>query len=149
MIKEVHGDILLSSAQAIAHGIAPNDHFDNDLALALRERWPAMAKDFRHHVRGGGDHQRIAVGRGASDGLDADQRAVLDNHALGKGAAHRLRNQSCRQIGAAADTGGVDANRLLGVGLRRCRGGNDEQRHCQKRGGALAKSLNGHGFYVK
>jgi O-acetyl-ADP-ribose deacetylase (regulator of RNase III) len=50
MIHEVSGDILLSSAQAIAHGVAPNDHFDSGLALALREKWPAMAKDFRHYA---------------------------------------------------------------------------------------------------
>lgn len=50
MIREVSGDILLSSAQAIAHGVAPNDHFDSGLALALREKWPAMAKDFRHYA---------------------------------------------------------------------------------------------------
>lgn len=49
MIQEVSGDILLSQAQAIAHGIAPNDHFDSGLALALREKWPSMAKDFRHY----------------------------------------------------------------------------------------------------
>ena len=48
MIHEVAGDILLTRAQAIAHGVAPNDHFDSGLALALREKWPAMAKDFRH-----------------------------------------------------------------------------------------------------
>ncbi|MFK7806168.1 MAG: macro domain-containing protein [Saprospiraceae bacterium] len=51
MIKEVQGDILLSSAQAIAHGVAPNDHFDRGLALSLRENYPAMAKDFRHYCR--------------------------------------------------------------------------------------------------
>jgi O-acetyl-ADP-ribose deacetylase (regulator of RNase III) len=50
MIHELSGDILLSSAQAIAHGVAPNDHFDSGLALALREKWPAMAKDFRHYA---------------------------------------------------------------------------------------------------
>ncbi len=48
MIHEVAGDILLTRAQAIAHGVAPNDHFDQGLALALREKWPMMAKDFRH-----------------------------------------------------------------------------------------------------
>lgn len=48
MISEVTGDILLSKAAAIAHGVAPNDNFDQGLALALRERWPAMYKDFRH-----------------------------------------------------------------------------------------------------
>ena len=50
MIREVSGDILLSNSQAIAHGVAPNDHFDSGLALALREKWPAMAKDFRHYA---------------------------------------------------------------------------------------------------
>ena len=52
MIHETAGDILLTGAQAIAHGVAPNDHFDSGLALALRERWPAMAKDFRHWAHG-------------------------------------------------------------------------------------------------
>ena len=50
MIHEVSGDILLTKAQAIAHGVAPNDHFDSGLALALRERYPSMAKDFRHYA---------------------------------------------------------------------------------------------------
>jgi Predicted phosphatase homologous to the C-terminal domain of histone macroH2A1 len=48
MIKEVSGDIMLSKAQAIAHGVAPNDHFENGLALSLRQDYPSMAKDFRH-----------------------------------------------------------------------------------------------------
>lgn len=51
MIHEVSGDILLSKAQAIAHGIAPNDHFDQGLALSLREKWPLMVKDFRHYAQ--------------------------------------------------------------------------------------------------
>ncbi len=38
----------MSKADAIAHGIAPFDHFENGLALSLREEWPAMVKDFRH-----------------------------------------------------------------------------------------------------
>lgn len=50
MIHNVSGDILLSKAGCIAHGVAPNDHFDSGLALALRERWPVMAKDFRHYA---------------------------------------------------------------------------------------------------
>ena len=49
MITKVSGDILLSDAKAIAHGVAPHDHFNQGLALALRERHPAMAKDFRHY----------------------------------------------------------------------------------------------------
>lgn len=51
MIKEVKGDILLTNAQAIAHGVAPNDHFDRGLALSLRKDYPAMVKDFRHYCR--------------------------------------------------------------------------------------------------
>jgi O-acetyl-ADP-ribose deacetylase (regulator of RNase III) len=49
MIKNVEGDILLSQAEAIAHGVAPNDNYHQGLALALREKWPQMYKDFRHY----------------------------------------------------------------------------------------------------
>jgi O-acetyl-ADP-ribose deacetylase (regulator of RNase III) len=49
MIKEVSGDILLSSASVIAHSVAPMDHFDSGLALSLRENYPSMVKDFRHY----------------------------------------------------------------------------------------------------
>lgn len=48
MIREVTGDILLSRAHLIAHGVAPHDDFKNGLALALRERFPGLYKDFRH-----------------------------------------------------------------------------------------------------
>lgn len=50
MIHEVQGDILMTKAQAIAHGIAPNDPFNHGLALALREKWPAMHKDYHHYA---------------------------------------------------------------------------------------------------
>ena len=49
MIKEVSGDILETNAEAIAQGIAPFDHFNQGLALSLKEEWPAMARDFRHY----------------------------------------------------------------------------------------------------
>ena len=49
MIHELSGDILLSGAKAIAHGVAPNDDFHHGLALQLRERMPALYKDFRHY----------------------------------------------------------------------------------------------------
>lgn len=51
MIKEVTGDILLTDAQVIAHGVAPNDHFDSGLALELRKNYPSMSKDFRHYCK--------------------------------------------------------------------------------------------------
>ncbi len=51
MIKEVTGDILLSKAASIAHGIAPHDDFKQGLALSLRDQWPTMYKDFRHYCQ--------------------------------------------------------------------------------------------------
>jgi O-acetyl-ADP-ribose deacetylase (regulator of RNase III) len=51
MLREVAGDILLTKAAAVAHGVAPNDNFASGLALSLRERWPAMYKDFRHYCQ--------------------------------------------------------------------------------------------------
>lgn len=51
MIHELSGDILLSGAKAIVHGVAPNDDFHQGLALQLRERMPALYKDFRHYCQ--------------------------------------------------------------------------------------------------
>ncbi len=51
MLHELSGDILLSGARAIAQGVAPNDDFMHGLALQLRERMPAMYKDFRHYCQ--------------------------------------------------------------------------------------------------
>lgn len=51
MIHELSGDILLSNAKAIAQGVAPNDDFHHGLALQLRERMPALYKDFRHYCQ--------------------------------------------------------------------------------------------------
>lgn len=51
MIHLLSGDILLSKADLIVHGVAPQDDWKNGLALALREAWPAMYKDFRHHCK--------------------------------------------------------------------------------------------------
>jgi O-acetyl-ADP-ribose deacetylase (regulator of RNase III) len=49
MIHQVEGDILLSKAQVIAHGIAANDPMSQGLALALHEEYPSMHKDFHHY----------------------------------------------------------------------------------------------------
>lgn len=51
MLREVSGDLLLSRANVLVHGVAPNDPFHSGLALALRERFPAMYKDFRHYCQ--------------------------------------------------------------------------------------------------
>ncbi|MDP0562067.1 MAG: macro domain-containing protein [Candidatus Endonucleobacter sp. (ex Gigantidas childressi)] len=48
MIYQVSGDILLSQAQLIAHGIAANDPMNQGLALSLHQKYPSMHKDFHH-----------------------------------------------------------------------------------------------------
>ena len=51
MIHYVSGDILLTKAEAMAHGVAPHDDFKQGLALSLRENWPSLYKDFRHYCK--------------------------------------------------------------------------------------------------
>ena len=48
MLQPVSGDILLTGAQVIAHGVAVNDPMTQGLARSLRERYPAMHKDYHH-----------------------------------------------------------------------------------------------------
>lgn len=89
MIREVEGDILLSKAQVIAHGIAPQDHFDSGLALALREQWPSMVRDYRHASRAG------TLGPGeiwAWTGVDAEGRARRILNLLTQDMQHAGRN---------------------------------------------------------
>jgi O-acetyl-ADP-ribose deacetylase (regulator of RNase III) len=51
MIHDVEGDILETTAAAIAQGVAANDPMNQGLAAALHERYPAMHKDFHHWCR--------------------------------------------------------------------------------------------------
>lgn len=51
MIHELTGDLLLSKSEVLVHGLAPDDDCKQGLARALRERFPAMYKDFRHWCR--------------------------------------------------------------------------------------------------
>lgn len=58
MIHEIAGDLLLSRAQVLAHGVAPNDPMDQGLALALHKRYPDMHKAYhrwchQHHAEPG------------------------------------------------------------------------------------------------
>ncbi len=98
MLHHVTGDILLSKAQAIAHGVGPDDHFTQGLALGLREQWPSMSKDFRHWCHqtnpkagtvwmwGGVGNHRIfcLLTQDASKNHDHPGRATIENvnHAL-------------------------------------------------------------------
>lgn len=99
MIHKVEGDILLSKAQAIAHGVGINDPMDKGLALELHKNYPAMHKDFhrwchQHNTKpgeawmwGGPDHVRI-INLITQEGMDSHDhrhgKATLSNvrHAL-------------------------------------------------------------------
>jgi len=73
VLYEVVGDILLSRAAAIAHGVSPNDNFAQGLALSLREQWPALYQDFRHYCK----TQKADAG-GAWAWAGADGRRIVN-----------------------------------------------------------------------
>lgn len=94
MITKVSGDILLSEAQAIAHGVAPHDHFNQGLALALRDRFPVMAKDFRHYCHQNnpksGEAWLWAGPEGVVINLMTQEAAADDRANPGKATAHNV-----------------------------------------------------------
>lgn len=49
MVQLVSGDVLLSKADVIAVDIGPEETWSRGLAKSLRDRWPAIAKDFERH----------------------------------------------------------------------------------------------------
>jgi len=69
MIHEVEGDILLTKAQVIAHGVAANDPMKQGLALSLHERYPAMHKDFHHWCHQAHPEPDAAWVWGGTDGV--------------------------------------------------------------------------------
>ncbi len=69
MIHEVEGDILLTKAQVIAHGVAANDPMKQGLALSLHERYPAMHKDFHHWCHQAHPEPGAAWVWGGTDGV--------------------------------------------------------------------------------
>jgi O-acetyl-ADP-ribose deacetylase (regulator of RNase III) len=50
-MKEVTGDILLSEAQALVHGVAIDDDFKHGVGAELKSMWPSLYKDFRHFCK--------------------------------------------------------------------------------------------------
>jgi len=48
MLYEVEGDILLSRAQVIGHGVSANDAMNQGLSKILHENFPSMHKEFHH-----------------------------------------------------------------------------------------------------
>lgn len=102
MMYEVEGDILLSKAQAIAHGISINDPMNVGLALALHNLYPAMHKDFhhwchQHHPKPGeawlwsGPNAVRVVNLITQEGVDSH------DHRLGKATVKNV-NQSLRAL---------------------------------------------------
>jgi O-acetyl-ADP-ribose deacetylase (regulator of RNase III) len=127
MIRFVTGDLLVGELPVIAHGVAPNDPFNQGLAHALRERFPAMYKDFRHYcqtshptegglwVWGGTDGQRVVAlftqgGAWGHGGKPGPATAANVNHAL-KALAAQVRSEGWKQLALprlATGVGGLD-----------------------------------------
>ena len=113
MLKEVSGDILLSGAQVIAHGVAPADNFNQGLALSLREQYPAMAKDFRHYCQvshpkageiwawAGADGKRIV-------NLMVQEEAPSKQSRPGKATTHTV-NVALRELRALIESEGFES----------------------------------------
>ena len=95
---------MLSEAQAIAHGVAPHDHFNQGLALALRDRFPVMAKDFRHYCHQnnpkGGEAWLWAGPEGVVINLMTQEPAEDDRANPGKATVHHVGHalKNLRQI---------------------------------------------------
>ncbi len=104
MLIEVSGDILLTGAHAIAHGVAPNDNFHQGLALALREEYPAMYKDFRHycqleHPKPGGLWVWAGVKGIRVVGLLTQEEAASQGTHPGKATTHNV-NRALKELRA-------------------------------------------------
>jgi O-acetyl-ADP-ribose deacetylase (regulator of RNase III) len=103
MIKHVTGDILLSKADLLAHGISAHDPFDSGLALALRERWPSLVKDYRHDTHS----KAISVGEmwawtGVQEGSGVRRIAnLVTQDTLGQGPAAKPGKASIENVRAA------------------------------------------------
>lgn len=111
MLYQVSGDILLSRAQAIAHGVAPNDGHNQGLALALRENWPPMYKDFRHFCQTTHPKPGTVWAWAGADGRRVvspfTQEAAYDHGAkAGRASAEHL-NRALKTLRRWAETEGV------------------------------------------
>ena len=103
MIRDVEGDILLSDAQLIAHGIATHEPFDSGLALALRERFPSLVRDYRHAMHAKEPRTgEIWLWRGINE--DGSTRAIvnlLTQDMLHGGAAAKPGKATLENVGRA------------------------------------------------
>ena len=51
MIREVSGDILLSKADVIAHGVAPSEEMTVGLAASMNQTFPGLADAFKEYCK--------------------------------------------------------------------------------------------------
>jgi O-acetyl-ADP-ribose deacetylase (regulator of RNase III) len=51
VIREVSGDILLSKADVIAHGVAPADQLETGLGAGMRETFPGLVDPFLEYCK--------------------------------------------------------------------------------------------------
>lgn len=111
MIFEVEGDILLTEADALVHGVAPNDNFHQGLALSLREQWPSLYKDFRHycqshHPKSGELWMWKGAGGPAIYNLFTQQEAYDHGSSPGKATLDNV-NHSLRELRKTLEGSGV------------------------------------------
>jgi len=97
MIYKVEGDILLSKANAIVQGVGINDPMDKGLALALRNQYPEMCKDFnrwchQHNTRPG--EARLWVGTNNIRIVNLIIQDAVDSHdyPLGKATLSNIKH---------------------------------------------------------
>ncbi len=124
MIYIVNGDILLSQAQAIAHGVAPNDPMAHGLSLAIHQRFPAMHKDFHHwcsrtHAKPGEAWVWDGPGGERIVNLLTQEPAINHTHHVGKATVKHVRDalKALRKIIEAEPITSIALPRLAtGVG---------------------------------
>lgn len=130
-MKEVTGDILLSNAKALAHGVAIDDDFKHGVGAELKAQWPSMYKDFRHfcktHSPKEGDvwawkgpgspviFNLFTQGAPKSDGGLPGKASLSNVHHALKNLAKELNSQAIDSVAItkiATGVGGLDWNEV-------------------------------------
>lgn len=130
-MKEVSGDILLTGAQALAHGVAVDDDFKHGVGAELKEMWPSLYKDFRHfcktHSPKEGDvwawkgpgtpviFNLFTQAKPKSDGGLPGKASLSNVHHALKNLSKELNDQSLQSVAItklATGVGGLDWNEV-------------------------------------
>lgn len=97
MIVKVEGDILLTKAQAIVHGVGVNDPMDKGLALAFRDHYPGLQKDFdrwchQHNAKPGDAWMWTGRGNARIINLITHENTESNDHHYDKATLGNLRH---------------------------------------------------------